>query len=76
MPGRTLKLAGELQVGDVSEITAQRDHRPEQVTVVGIEPSVQIIRRPVVIVTYRRANGQTLHRQYVAGTTLKIYPRS
>lgn len=67
MTGRALKPANTLVVGDVVMSSGTPDAE-----VVAIEESVQIIRKPVYIVTLRLANGRTTHRQYHPSSTVAI----
>jgi hypothetical protein len=63
----SLKLAKDLEPGDRAMID-----RGQVVTVLALVPSVQTVRRNVVLVTFRGEDGREIHRIYHEGSTMKM----
>lgn len=64
-----VKLASELVPGDRTVIA-----HGQIMTVLAIVPSVQTVRRKVVLVTFRDEAGRDVHRTYPEGSTMKMQP--
>jgi copper(I)-binding protein len=63
----SLKLVKDLEPGDRAMIDAG-----QVVTVLALVPSVQTVRRKVVLVTFRGEDGREIHRTYNEGSTMKM----
>lgn len=66
------KLAKDLVAGDRAQVV--QASKILLATVVAAVPSVQVVRRNVILVTYRTPEGRDLHRQYYEGTTVQLVP--
>jgi hypothetical protein len=72
MTDKPMKLAKDLVAGDRIMVTAKNRNRQDEVTVLAVVPSVQTIRRNVLLVTLRTADGTDLHRTMEEFRTVRL----
>ena len=65
----TLKLVKDLLPGDCVLID-----RNQVVTVKAVVPSVQNIRKKVILATFKDQNNREIHRTYLENSTVRIQP--
>jgi hypothetical protein len=66
-----LKLAKDLTPGDRALIGV-KPRETEAVAVLAVVPSVQTIRRKVVLVTFRTTDGRDFHRTYSEHSAVRM----